>query len=298
MKIFFALLLLTLPPAASAAGMIIGGEVIYHVVKGDSLELISAKLGVEKKNIIKDNNLDEKKILGIGQELRANTRKIVPKIIDDGIIINIPGRMLYFFKNGFLESAFPVGAGMPSWRGMTRWRTPEGKFKVISKHKNPTWYVPESMQWKMEMEGKPVRKVVPPGPDNPLGRYEIKISIPRIVIHETIWPSSVYRFRSHGCIRVLPGDMESFFEKVEINTPGELIYNPVKVAVSEEDGRIFLEVHRDIYGKVKDLNIEAGKIIEAAGVSDRVDWRKVDILVKEKSGVAEDISLWSQEGFF
>lgn len=137
MKFFLALLLLTAYPAISAADMIIGGEVVYRVVKGDNLELISAKLGVEKKNIIKDNNLDEKEILRIGQKVRVNTRKIVPKIIDNGIIINIPDRMLYFFKNGILESAFPIGAGMPSWHGMTLWRTPTGKFKVINKLKNP-----------------------------------------------------------------------------------------------------------------------------------------------------------------
>lgn len=290
MKSFFILFLLTLFPSVTTADIIIGGEAVYHVVKGDSMELISAKLGINKKNIIRDNNIDIKKILRIGQELRVNTRKIVPKIVDNGIIINIPDRMLYFFKNGTLETAFPVGLGMPSWRGITHWRTPAGKFKVIGKRKNPTWHVPESMQWKMEMEGKPVKTVVPPGPDNPLGRYAVDTSIPRVVIHETIWPTSVYQFRSHGCIRVLPEDIVNFFEEVEISTTGELIYNPVKVAVSD-DGRVFLEVHKDIYGKIKDLKTEARILIDIRGISDKVDWQKIDMLLKEKSGIAEDITL-------
>ena len=185
MKKLFVLLLLIFIPSVYAADMVIGGDTIYRIVKGDSIELISAKLGVNKKNIIKDNNIDVKKNLRIKQELKANTRKIVPKAVDDGIIINIPGRMLYFFKEGKLKSAFPVGLGMPSWKGITRWRTPIEKFTIIGKRKNPTWHVPESMQWKMIMEGKPVETIVLPGPDNPLGRYAIDTSIPRVVIHET-----------------------------------------------------------------------------------------------------------------
>jgi L,D-transpeptidase ErfK/SrfK len=196
--------------------------------------------------------------------------------------------MLYFFKNNKLEKAFPVGLGMPSWRGITRWRTPEGEFEVIQKRKNPTWHVPESMQWKMMMEGKPVKTVVPPGPDNPLGRYAIDTSIPRVVIHETIWPNTVYQFRSHGCIRVLPEHIEDFFKEVGIDTAGEIIYYPIKIAVSE--GRIFLEVHRDIYGKFKDMKSEAVNLIEKHGVSNKVDWAKVNKVVSEKSGIPEDVT--------
>lgn len=289
-KIIFIIFFIIILPSFSKADIIIGEETVYYVVKGDSIELISAKLGVDSKNIIRDNNIDVKKILNIGQQLKVNTRKIAPKIIDNGIIINIPDRMLYYFKNRNLEMAFPVGLGMPSWRGITRWRTPVGEFKVIRKRKNPTWHVPESMQWKMMMEEKPVKTVVPPGPDNPLGRFTVDTSIPRIVIHETIWPTTVYQFRSHGCIRVMPENMEVFFEKVEINTYGEIIYNPVKVAVTDE-GRVFLEVHRDIYRKVKDIKAETKKLIEQKGVSDKVDWQKIEVVLKEKSGIAEDVTL-------
>lgn len=289
MKNFFILFFFIFIPSVTLADVIIGSETVYHVVKGDSIELISARLGVNQKNIIKDNNIDLKKPLKIGQELRINTRRIVPKTVDDGIIVNIPDRMLYFFKNRKLETAFPVGLGMPSWRGITRWRTPEGNFKVINKRKNPTWHVPESMQWKMMMEGKPVKTIITPGPDNPLGRFAIDTTIPRVVIHETIWPTTVYRFRSHGCIRVMSEHMEKFFNEVEINTPGEIIYNPVKVAISKE-GRIFLEVHKDIYGKVKDLNVEVRGLIEKREVMNKVNWQKVDIVIKEKSGIAEDIT--------
>lgn len=289
MKKFLALIIIFFFPSISLSEIIIGGEFFYTVVKGDSIDLISSRFGVNRNSIIKDNNLDIKKTISIGQELKINNRKIVPKIVENGIIVNIPDRMLYYFKNGHLEMAFPVGLGMPSWRGITRWRTPTGTFKIITKKKNPTWHVPESMQWKMRMEGKPVKTIVPPGPDNPLGRFAMGTSIPGIVIHETIWPTTVYHFRSHGCIRVMPENMEKFFEIVEINTTGELIYNPVKVALS--GNRIYLEVHKDIYGKLKDLNVETMRIIDEMGLSERVDLVKMNKVIKEKTGIAEDITL-------
>lgn len=275
-------------PYVISGEILIGGETVYHVVKGDSIALISAKFGVESAVIIKNNNIDTAKPLQIGQEIRINNRRIVPKVIDDGIIINIPDKMLYFFKNKRLEMAFPVGIGMPSWRGLTIWRTPVGQFTVTDKIENPTWHVPKSMQWKMMIEGEPVKTVVPPGPDNPLGRYAIKISMPGIVLHETIWPASVYRFSSHGCIRILPENIEKFYKAIKKNTQGEIVYIPVKVAVSEK--KVFLEVHRDIYGKMKNPEEEVKILLKKAGVENMVDWQKIERILREKSGVAEDIT--------
>lgn len=271
-------------PSLSSADAMIGGETVYYVIKGDTLEKIGAKLGVNWRDLVRENSLDMGKPLAIGQEIRANTKKIIPKATDDGIIINIPDRMLYFFREGKLKYAFPVGLGKPTWQ------TPTGTFHVSAKQKNPTWYVPGSIQREMEKKGETVKKIVPPCPENPLGRYAVKLSIPYILIHETIWPTSVYQFRSHGCVRVLPQDMERFFQEVVMNITVEIVYNPVKIAVSDS-GKVFLEVHRDVYGKVKDLNGEAKRLIDGKGVSDKVNWQRVDDVIKEKKGIAEDITL-------
>lgn len=278
------ILFFTFSPSVSWSSMFIGGELVYRVTEGDTLELIGAKLGVDWQRIRTENNIREERVLSINQEIRTNTRKIVPKTINDGIIINIPDRMLYYFKNGTFQSTFPVGLGRLSWE------TPTGQFRVVYKEENPTWYVPRSVQKEMLMKGEPVKSIVPPGPKNPLGRYAVKISIPGILIHETIWPSSVYQFRSHGCIRVLARDMEKFFKDVDIHEKGEIIYSPLKIAISDE-GRIFFEVHRDVYKKVMDMNAEARRLIESKGISEKVNWRKVNQMLNEKSGIAEDITL-------
>lgn len=278
------LLLLVVIPSLAEADMVIGGEIVYRVVKGDTIEHIGAKLGVNWRSIVKNNGIDIRKPLRIGQEIRADNRKIVPRKIDNGIIINIPDKTLYYFIEGELVHSFPVGLGKPAWM------TPEGKFTIVLKQKDPTWYVPKSIQREMEMKGDVVRDIVPPGPNNPLGRYSVKTSLSGILIHETIWPTSVYQYRSHGCIRVLPSDMEEFFNRVEISTSGEILYNTVKVAVSN-DGRILLEVNRDIYRRIVSLDAEAKQMIINAGLEEKVDWQKVDMVVREKSGIPEDITL-------
>ena len=288
--IFIFLFLCLWPAQAARAGQIVGGDTVYAVQKGDTVNLIASRFGVRSETIIKENGLTDKATIKAGQKLRINTRKIVPKHLENGIVINIADRTLYYFKDGRLDVSFPVGLGIPQWRGLREWRTPEGKFVITGKEKNPTWYVPASMQRKMEQEDRDyIPIVIPPGPDNPLGRYALKTSIPGILIHETLWPTSISRFRSHGCIRVAPENMEVLFGKAEKHMEGEILYMPVKAAVTE-DGRVFLEVHSDVYGKAGNLRAIAEERIEQLKATKKVDWEKVDVVLKEKPGVAVDIT--------
>ena len=81
---------------------------------------------------------------------------------------------------------------------------PVGRLHVVRMQRHKEWIVPESIQEEMRREGKDVLTRVPPGPDNPLGRHWIGLSIGGIGIHGTIASSGVYHFRSHGCIRLHP----------------------------------------------------------------------------------------------
>jgi L,D-transpeptidase ErfK/SrfK len=269
--------------SAAQADMLIGGEKTYAIQKGDSLVLIAAKLGVEWQIIARENSVDPGQVLKIGRTLKVSVRKIVPRIIAGGIIINIPDRSLYYFKEGNLVNAFPVGLGTIDWP------TPTGTFTIKAKERNPTWHVPKSIQEEMAMKGEPVKTIVPPGPDNPLGKYALHTSIEGILLHDTIWPATVYQFRSHGCIRVPTEQMEKLFGEIRVGTQGEIIYEPIKVAVTSE-GRVFLEVHRDIYKKLKPIDAEVKMHLEKRGLSSRVDHGKVDRAVQEKSGLAEDVT--------
>lgn len=269
---------------------IVGEVGTYTVKKHENIRLVAAKLGVTREQLIKMNGLSPKSSLKPGQELSYNNRKIIPKTVNYGIIINIPDKTIYYFKNGKIQRVLPVALGVPVKNKKYDWETPTGRFKIVAKIKNPKWTVPPSIQDEMEEKGETVITEVPPGPKNPLGHYAMRTSLPGILIHSTTSPGSVYSFASHGCIRVYPTEMESFFKEVAVRTPGEIIYRPVKLAVTE-NGRIFLEVHKDVYRMAKNLNIEAKRLIEKENLADRVDWNKVNSVIKKKDGVAEDITL-------
>lgn len=278
-------------PFSVSAAVIAGGETVYRVAEGDSLLLISAKLGVDMGIITRRNDLDPARPLQPGQKLLLDTRKIPPRAVDNGIIVDIPGRMMYHFREGRLERFFPVGLGMPRWKGATRWRTPAGTFTITGKERNPVWYVPESIQRQLKDQGKPVLIKVPPGPENPIGRFVLYTSIRGIAIHETIWPTTVYQFRSHGCIRLLPENIERFYDEIELGTSGELVYEPVKAAVTGE-GKVFLQVDPDVYGKIRKPLDAAIDRMNDLQVSSRVDWARIRRIAQERSGIAEEVTLF------
>lgn len=273
----------------AAPQIIIGKKRVYTVCKGDTLRLIGAKFGVDWRLIARQNRLNPAKFLRAGQKLTINTRRIVPKTVENGIVINIPDRTLYLFKNNRLKKALPVGLGMTMWREQETWRTPTGKFRILSKIKDPTWHVPVSIREKMKLQGKEVKTLVPPGDDNPLGKFALKTSLPGILIHGTIVPESVYTFSSHGCIRVHPDTMEEIFNEILVNTRGEIIYHPVKLAHAE-DGRVYIEVHRDIYQQYDNLRDLARRLIRTSNMELLVDWDKVSLSLKKKSGIPEDVT--------
>jgi L,D-transpeptidase ErfK/SrfK len=190
--------------------------------------------------------------------------------------------MLFFFRDGNLVSSYPVGLGRPTWP------TPPGNFAILEKEIDPAWDVPVSIQQEMREEGKPVRTRVPPGPDNPLGKYFLRIS-PFLGIHGTIAPLSVYRFQTHGCIRLHPNDVADLFARVSVGTPVRILYAPVLLAQSD-DGMIYLEVHRDIYRRAPDALTFIQEATASAGLTPSVDWTMVEELLSRRQGALVNVT--------
>lgn len=269
---------------------IVGGKGIYTVRKNDSLRLIASRLGVRLKKLAGMNHLKIDAILTPGQRLKYNNRRIVPKSIKNGIIVNIPDRSLYHFRNNRLSAHYPVALGIAKMKESTVWQTPVGRFQIVDKKENPTWKIPPSIQKEMEENGQEVLESIPPGPKNPLGKYALRTDLAGILIHSTIRPASINSYSSHGCIRVMPDDMARLFKSVAVPTQGEIIYQPVKVAVTGE-GRVFLEVNSDSYGKITDMEVEVRKAINRQRAGRMVSWQLVKRITDEKSGIAEEVTL-------
>jgi len=267
--------------------MVVGERFEYMIQHGDFLISLAARFGESAMAIAQSNRIDYNGLIFPGQWLEIDNRHIVPETLGNGILINLPQRMLFFFRDGNLTGAYPVGLGKPTWP------TPTGQFSVVQLNKNPIWTVPISIQEELRRERALVLTKVPPGPDNPLGKYWIGLSLPGYGIHGTNAPPSVYHFQSHGCIRLQPENIEKLFPEIKIGATGQIIYAPVLLAVLD-DGRIYLEVNRDVYNKGVNALQMLEELAEANHLADRIDWQKIAQVVEQQDGLARQINLQAE----
>jgi L,D-transpeptidase ErfK/SrfK len=261
-----------------------GSRFQYIVHEGDSIASIGSHFGVDIGVLAHDNGLERGERLMPDSVLWVDNRHIVPADLNDGLLINVPQRMLFVLSKGKPTAAYPVAVGRPGWR------TPRGSFTVVELRKDPVWRVPPSIQAEMAAEGKVVRTRVPPGPHNPLGKFWIGLSLAGIGIHGTIAPLSIYHSRTHGCIRMNPDDVAALYPTVELGTPGKIIYAPVLMA-RLDDGRIFVEADPDIYGLDHDASIELRALAESADFGNIVSWVLVDKALERRDGLAHEVTV-------
>lgn len=270
--------------AAASAAELIQNDITYKVVKGDCGDTIAGKMGLNWRHIAKENSLEPDSMLAVGQVLKIRFVRIVPdERLDNGIVINIPDRTLYRFENGRLKDYYFIAAGKPTWQ------TPTGEFTVKAKAKQPVWSVPVSIQREMEAEGKEVVDKVMPGPENPLGSHWIQLSLKGIGLHGTNAPQSIYRFASHGCMRLMPEVAEFLYKDVTVGTKGVVIYKPVKLLKTPK-GRVLMEVYRDFYKNGINHSEEIKRLLSGMNAMNVVDWNKINEALARKDGLVVDIS--------
>ena len=144
------------------------------------------------------------------------------------------------------------------------WRTPLGETRVIAKIRHPAWYPPESIRKEHAANGDPLPKVVPAGPDNPLGDFALRLAAGNgdYMIHGTNNPTAVGMSVTHGCIRMYPEDVAALFALIPVGTKVRLVNEPVKVAWV--DGELFLEAHPPVDDEGQTVEPDLQAALEAA----------------------------------
>lgn len=216
---------------------------VIRVVKAqpeDTLLDIARRYDVGQEAILNANPGVDRWLPGGGARVTVPTRHILPAPPHQGLVLNLPEMRIYYFPEaGPGERSrvltYPVGVGRMDWA------TPLGETKLVAKQKDPAWRPPQSIRAEHAAEGRPLPEVVPPGPDNPLGRHALRLGIPGYLIHGTNKVFGVGMRVSHGCIRMLPEDIEELFDLVPVGTPVRIINQPAKVGW--HGGDLYLEVH-------------------------------------------------------
>jgi len=267
---------------------LVGKEWTYQVRAKDTLGRIAARYHLSQRVIRGLNQLKPGARLKPGQTLRLSTRHVVPPPAKAAVVINIPDLILYRFEDDRLAGWYPVALGQPFDETFDqdhkRWQTPTGTFKVVEKRTNPVWRVPKSIQEEMAAEGKTVYEQMPPGPENPLGKFWIGLSRWGYGIHGTIAPTTVGRYKTHGCIRMKPGHIDQVFDAVQLGSVVRIVYEPIQVAILGQ--QVWLKVAPDTYDQIPDMGARVQARLADAGVAGRVDPARVAQVTKDQWGIA------------
>src|SRR6185503_8261098 len=205
-----------LPPNGDTVIGVVTAAVAEHE---DTLLDIGRRFGVGYEEIMAANPGIDPWLPGAGTEVLIPSRFILPDAPREGIVVNLPEHRLYYFPPAHADEPRTVRT-YPISTARMDWKTPLGVTRIVTKEHMPNWYPPESVRREHEERGDPLPKVVPPGPDNPLGEHKMRLAIPggAYLIHGTNRPAGVGMQVTHGCIRMYPEDVAELFALVAINT--------------------------------------------------------------------------------
>jgi L,D-transpeptidase ErfK/SrfK len=275
---------------------VVGEDQSVVTVYEDTLYDLASKYSLGSEEIIRVNPGVDPWIPGAGKTLVVPGRHILPPGPREGIVVNLPEHRLYYYpkpkRGGPIEViTYPVSIGKMDWR------TPLGTTHVIAKQKDPTWYPPESVRKEHAEAGDPLPPSVPPGPDNPLGAFAMRLAAGKgtYLIHGTNNPIAVGLAVTHGCIRMYPDDVAALFPLIAVGTPVRLINEPVKVAWV--DGELLLEAHPpvDAQGQSFEPNLDQFSQLLQAAVGEStvvaIHWDYAREVLQKADGVIATVGL-------
>jgi L,D-transpeptidase ErfK/SrfK len=234
-------------------------------------------------------------IPGAGTVIRLPMQHLLPDAPRTGIVVNLPDGRLYYFRadenDNRVVEAYAISVGKMDWK------TPLGVTTIVKKERNPIWYPPKSVrETHLKDDGDILPAFIPPGPDNPLGDYALRLGITRgsYLIHGTNKPVGVGMQITHGCIRLYPEDIEHLFAEVPVGMTVRIVNQRIKTGWV--DGALYLEVHHPLDGMdpkdVEDLTALTRSIVVATAQRRVIiDWDTAERVFQQADGAPTRISV-------
>ena len=246
-----------LPPAGSR---LIGQNQTYTIQEGDNkLQTIARRFNTAAQVLLETNNTIAPVNPAPGTVITIPSQMLLPDTPREGIVVNLAELRLYYFPPGQnIVQVYPLGIGQLGLE------TPVTTTRVSQKIPNPTWTPTPGIRARSLEQGIKLPPVVPAGPNNPLGRFALRLGVGNgeYLIHGTSAPDSVGLRVSSGCMRMNAPDIKALFEQVRVGTRVQIINEPVKFSV-EPDGKRYIEVHRPL-AQVEGENPQVSPITHSA----------------------------------
>ena len=219
---------------------VIGEPQIVYTKEENTFSDLAREYGLGYDEIVAANPDIDPWLPGDETAVLLPTQYVLPDVPRRGLILNIASKRLFYFPE--VADGAPVQVlTYPIGIGRVGWETPLGDTTVISKARDPSWYVPASVRRERAELGNPLPAIVPPGPDNPLGHFVLKLDMPGYLIHGTNQPYGVGMRVSHGCVRLYPENIEPLYDMVGLGEPVTIINEPY--LAGWRDGELYLESH-------------------------------------------------------
>jgi len=219
---------------------VVGEPQIVFTQETDTFSDLAREYGLGYDELVAANPGIDPWLPGKNTPILLPTQFVLPDTPRRGVILNIASKRLFYYPavaegQNVQVMTYPIGIGRVGWE------TPLGDTKVVAKARDPSWYVPWSVQQEHREMGDPLPSVVPPGPDNPLGSHVLKLEMPGYLIHGTNQPYGVGMRVSHGCVRLYPENIELLYSMVDIGEPVSIVNEPF--LVGRLNGELYLESH-------------------------------------------------------
>ena len=277
-----------LPPAGSR---LIGQNQTYTIQEGDNkLQTIARRFNTAAQVLLETNNTIAPVNPAPGTVITIPSQMLLPDTPREGIVVNLAELRLYYFPPGQnIVQVYPLGIGQLGLE------TPVTTTRVSQKIPNPTWTPTPGIRARSLEQGIKLPPVVPAGPNNPLGRFALRLGVGNgeYLIHGTSAPDSVGLRVSSGCMRMNAPDIKALFEQVRVGTRVQIINEPVKFSV-EPDGKRYIEVHRPL-AQVEGENPQVSPITHSADFADFVsqagsDKALIDKALSRRAGIPVIVS--------
>jgi len=93
--------------------------------------------------------------------------------------------------------------------------------------------------------GKAMADFIPAGPDNPFGKYALRLGTSEYLIHGSNKRFGIGMRASSGCIRLYDDDIEWLYNNIAIGTQVRIVEQAIKMSY-EGNGNKLIEVHQPL----------------------------------------------------